>query len=70
MQWFIVWLLRKLTLRWPELVVSATDNDGAFPALPHRIPSYTAARRCGEAARCASSLHGTPPLSPAQGSSC
>ena len=29
-EWFVVWLLQQLTLRWPALVASVADNDGQF----------------------------------------
>ena len=50
-EWFVVWLLQQLTLRWPSTVASVADNDGQFllieaaDAIPRWLKPANAAQR-------------------------
>ncbi|KAJ3099611.1 hypothetical protein HDU97_002918 [Phlyctochytrium planicorne] len=39
-EWFIVFLLKEITIQWPEMIVSVQDNDGQFLLIEaaHHIP--------------------------------
>ncbi|KAL1407108.1 hypothetical protein Q8F55_006522 [Vanrija albida] len=41
-EWLVVWLLREVSKRWPELVISIRDSDGEFLLIEaaHELPAW------------------------------
>jgi hypothetical protein len=41
-EWLVVWLLREVSRKWPELVISIRDSDGEFLLIEaaHALPAW------------------------------